>query len=60
MKRNFKCPECGRFMSQPTAYVNGFGDVIDVTATCTVHGKLSVFEQPWDYEEFFPEGEEDK
>lgn len=48
----FKCKQCGKFLSDVWAHINGENEVSDVRGKCTTHGEVQVTD--WDYEDFFP------
>ncbi len=52
-----RCPTCGRFVSNVTATVNGFLDIIKVEGVCKRHGWIDATDQEWGYDDFFPEKE---
>lgn len=53
---NPKCPECGKFLKNVAAIVNGFDEVVQVEGDCKTHGVVKNFSD-WDYSDFYPEPE---
>jgi hypothetical protein len=47
----FKCPKCGRFVGNIRFIENGLHDIKNILADCKTHGEVSVYNQPWDYED---------
>lgn len=47
-----KCPECGKFLKQVEATINGANEVVKVEGICKKHGVVEP--TGWDYETFFP------
>lgn len=47
-----KCPECGKFLKDVTADINGFNEIISVEGFCKKHGTVEPTD--WCYENFFP------
>jgi hypothetical protein len=48
-----KCPECGKFLKDVTAMVNGFDEIKEVEGYCRTHGKVRPTD--WAYWDFYPE-----
>lgn len=46
-----KCPECGKFLANVVADVNGMDEVIKVTGKCRKHGEVQPTD--WCWEDFF-------
>lgn len=53
----FRCPKCGRFVSNVKATVNFLDEIVKVKGTCTKHNVVDCTNSDWWYEDFFPEGE---
>ena len=52
----FRCGDCGRFVSNIKAEVNGLGDINNIFGDCKEHGRVIVTNTAdWCYEYFFPE-----
>jgi hypothetical protein len=45
-----KCPECGKFLKDVTAIINGNDDIKKVFGFCKKHGKVNPTD--WSYEDF--------
>lgn len=50
-----KCPQCGRFLKNVNALVNGFDEIQKVEGRCAKHGIIETSD--WEYWDFYP-GEE--
>ena len=51
-----KCPNCGKFLKNVVAIVNGFDEVIRVLGDCKIHGEVENVTD-WEYSDFFPQDE---
>ena len=52
-----QCPECGKFLAEVTAMINGLGKIVEVVGICKTCEV--VHPTDWDYDDFFPEPELD-
>jgi len=49
-----RCPECGKFLKNVAAIVNGADEIVRVEGDCKTHGKVDNVSD-WEYWDFYPE-----
>lgn len=47
-----RCDQCGKFLKNVTATVNGFDEIVKVEGECKKHGVMKT--NDWEYWDFYP------
>jgi len=49
----FRCPICGKYVSDVEAILNGLDEIVAITGICKTHGVVNVKDNnDWWYEDF--------